>query len=116
MSAYLSLLTLPLFIYTWLLSTRQTDYGTALTLPLSRHCPVLPVLFLPDNFKYLRYNANAARSRNEVQEPYPRYIYHLTNSISNNVGFAGMITAAAAWSIWGSEMFPAEQDPTGGNI
>jgi len=32
-------------------------------------------------------------------------------------GFAGIITAAAAWSIWGGEIFPAEherlQDPAG---
>lgn len=30
-------------------------------------------------------------------------------------GFTGMITVAAAWAIWGSDMFPAEPDPTGGN-
>ncbi|MCJ1482309.1 hypothetical protein MMC06_002473 [Schaereria dolodes] len=35
----------------------------------------------------------------------------LTQNI--NQGFAGIITAVAAWSIWGSEMFPAEQDPVG---
>ncbi|KAE8383023.1 hypothetical protein BDV26DRAFT_196701 [Aspergillus bertholletiae] len=29
------------------------------------------------------------------------------------LGFAGMVTAAAAWAIWGSDMFPAESDPTG---
>lgn len=29
-------------------------------------------------------------------------------------GFAGLVAAAAAWSIWGSDMFPAEQDPSGG--
>ncbi|EGD96668.1 hypothetical protein TMEN_6129 [Trichophyton mentagrophytes] len=29
------------------------------------------------------------------------------------VGFVGLVTAAAVWSIWGSEMFPAEADPTG---
>ncbi|EEQ33332.1 conserved hypothetical protein [Microsporum canis CBS 113480] len=28
-------------------------------------------------------------------------------------GFVGLVTAAAVWSIWGSEMFPAEADPTG---
>ncbi|KAG5207986.1 STE24 endopeptidase [Trichophyton interdigitale] len=27
--------------------------------------------------------------------------------------FVGLVTAAAVWSIWGSEMFPAEADPTG---
>ncbi|GFF28331.1 hypothetical protein IFM61606_00443 [Aspergillus udagawae] len=29
------------------------------------------------------------------------------------LGFAGMVTAAAAWAIWGSDMFPSEPDPTG---
>ncbi|KAH3023789.1 hypothetical protein KXV89_009020 [Aspergillus fumigatus] len=24
-----------------------------------------------------------------------------------------MVTAAAAWAIWGSDMFPSEPDPTG---
>jgi len=28
-------------------------------------------------------------------------------------GFAGFITAAAAWSIWGQDMFPQLQDPKG---
>ena len=31
-------------------------------------------------------------------------------------GFAGIVTAAAAWSIWGGEIFPAEKDPTGGTM
>lgn len=35
----------------------------------------------------------------------------LTNS--EFVGFAGMVTAVAAYSIWGTDVFP-EQDPTGG--
>lgn len=26
-----------------------------------------------------------------------------------------MVTVAAAWAIWGSDMFPAEPDPTGGS-
>ncbi|KAB8239732.1 hypothetical protein ETB97_008103 [Aspergillus alliaceus] len=30
------------------------------------------------------------------------------------LGFAGMVTAAAAWAIWGSDMFPTESDPSGG--
>ncbi|PGH18186.1 hypothetical protein AJ80_04573 [Polytolypa hystricis UAMH7299] len=29
------------------------------------------------------------------------------------LGFVGIVTAAAAWSIWGGEMFPSEPDPTG---
>lgn len=28
-------------------------------------------------------------------------------------GFAGIVTAAAAWSIWGQDMFPQLQDPKG---
>ena len=28
-------------------------------------------------------------------------------------GFAGMVSAAAVWAIWGSDMFPEEADPTG---
>ncbi|PKS05315.1 hypothetical protein jhhlp_008688 [Lomentospora prolificans] len=27
--------------------------------------------------------------------------------------FGGVITAVAAWSIWGGDMFPAQADPTG---
>ncbi|KAF3403053.1 hypothetical protein DPV78_004328 [Talaromyces pinophilus] len=29
------------------------------------------------------------------------------------LGFAGIVTAVSAWSIWGSDMFPAEPDPKG---
>lgn len=28
-------------------------------------------------------------------------------------GFAGLVTAAAAWSIWGGDMFPQTEDPKG---
>jgi hypothetical protein len=37
------------------------------------------------------------------------------NTSSKNLffGFAGVITAAAAWSIWGQDMFPQLQDPKG---
>ncbi|KAL3465558.1 hypothetical protein BJX64DRAFT_285489 [Aspergillus heterothallicus] len=35
------------------------------------------------------------------------------NSKNLFLGFAGMVTAAAAWAIWGNEMFPAESDPQG---
>ena len=27
-----------------------------------------------------------------------------------------MVTAVAAWSIWGNDMFPAKQDPVGGML
>ncbi|CCD53488.1 hypothetical protein ACHAQE_001210 [Botrytis cinerea] len=29
------------------------------------------------------------------------------------LAFTGIVTAAAAWSIWGTDMFPKEEDPTG---
>ncbi|EEQ88580.1 STE24 endopeptidase [Blastomyces dermatitidis ER-3] len=35
------------------------------------------------------------------------------NSKNLFLGFAGLVTAAAAWTIWGGDMFPAEPDPTG---
>ncbi|KAK8216683.1 hypothetical protein M8818_001646 [Zalaria obscura] len=28
-------------------------------------------------------------------------------------GFAGLVTAVAAWSIWGGDMFPQQADPKG---
>ena len=37
-----------------------------------------------------------------------------TNKVTTQIGFAGIVTAVAAWSIWGGDMFPAEKDPTGG--
>jgi len=43
----------------------------------------------------------------------PTPIDRAMNSRNAFLGFAGIITAVAAWSIWGSEMFPAEPDPTG---
>ncbi|KAI9724487.1 MAG: hypothetical protein M1812_000555 [Candelaria pacifica] len=29
------------------------------------------------------------------------------------LAFTGIVTAVAAWTIWGGDMFPAEKDPTG---
>ncbi|KAB8304324.1 hypothetical protein EYC80_003734 [Monilinia laxa] len=29
------------------------------------------------------------------------------------LAFTGIVTAAAAWSIWGTDLFPREEDPTG---
>lgn len=29
------------------------------------------------------------------------------------LGFAGIITAVSVWSIWGQDMFPAQEDPKG---
>lgn len=29
-------------------------------------------------------------------------------------GFAGIVTAVAAWSIWGGDLFPADKEPIGG--
>lgn len=30
------------------------------------------------------------------------------------LGFAGLVTVASLWNIFGGDMFPAEKDPTGG--
>ncbi|KAH7409085.1 hypothetical protein BKA64DRAFT_664123 [Cadophora sp. MPI-SDFR-AT-0126] len=35
------------------------------------------------------------------------------NSKNTFLAFGGIITAVAAWSIWGQDMFPKESDPTG---
>ncbi|PQE12270.1 STE24 endopeptidase protein [Rutstroemia sp. NJR-2017a BVV2] len=40
----------------------------------------------------------------------------LDRALSSKVlclAFTGIVTAAAAWSIWGGDMFPKEADPTG---
>ncbi|KAE8147688.1 hypothetical protein BDV25DRAFT_131875 [Aspergillus avenaceus] len=37
----------------------------------------------------------------------------LDRALQSKVRFAGMVTAAAAWAIWGNDMFPSEPDPTG---
>ncbi|OQE16772.1 hypothetical protein PENSTE_c023G02003 [Penicillium steckii] len=33
--------------------------------------------------------------------------------LTHSAGFAGMVTAVAAWSIWGTDVFPAQDDPKG---
>lgn len=40
----------------------------------------------------------------------------LTCAVLQNLffGFAGLVAASAAWSIFGSDIFPQEADPTGG--
>lgn len=35
------------------------------------------------------------------------------NSKNTFLAFTGIVTAVAAWSIWGQDMFPREGDPTG---
>ncbi|KAH7336526.1 hypothetical protein BKA65DRAFT_506616 [Rhexocercosporidium sp. MPI-PUGE-AT-0058] len=35
------------------------------------------------------------------------------NSKNTFLAFSGIVTAVAAWSIWGQDMFPKESDPTG---
>ncbi len=42
-------------------------------------------------------------------------VYVNMNDLHQNLflGFAGIVTAVAAWSIWGQDMFPAQSDPTG---
>jgi len=47
--------------------------------------------------------------------PFNQPISQLIDNIKQiNTGFAGIITAVSAWSIWGSDMFPAGPDPKGG--
>ncbi|ELR01963.1 hypothetical protein VC83_02936 [Pseudogymnoascus destructans] len=43
----------------------------------------------------------------------PTPIDKALNSRNTFAAFAGIVTAAAVWSIWGSDMFPAQPDPTG---
>jgi len=35
------------------------------------------------------------------------------NSRNAFLAFSGIVTAVAAWSIWGGDIFPTEKDPTG---
>ena len=46
--------------------------------------------------------------------PHLRYLgSHV--SLTSRIGFAGVIAAVGAWTIWGSEsLFPKEADPKGG--
>ncbi|KAL2386456.1 hypothetical protein RJZ90_000593 [Blastomyces dermatitidis] len=39
----------------------------------------------------------------------------LDKALNSKNLFLGLVTAAAAWTIWGGDMFPAEPDPTGKN-
>ncbi|KAM0721679.1 hypothetical protein Q7P37_002604 [Cladosporium fusiforme] len=43
----------------------------------------------------------------------PTPIDRAMNSKNLFFGFAGLVTAAAAWSIWGQDMFPQREDPRG---
>ncbi|KAF2142147.1 uncharacterized protein K452DRAFT_298140 [Aplosporella prunicola CBS 121167] len=43
----------------------------------------------------------------------PTPLDRLTQSRGSFFAFTGIVTAAAAWMIWGNDMFPAEPDPTG---
>ncbi|KAL1958723.1 hypothetical protein VTO42DRAFT_3842 [Malbranchea cinnamomea] len=43
----------------------------------------------------------------------PTALDRALNSKNLLLGFAGAITAAAVWSIWGGDMFPQEPDPSG---
>ncbi|KAH8757760.1 hypothetical protein BGZ57DRAFT_771701 [Hyaloscypha finlandica] len=37
----------------------------------------------------------------------------LDKALNSKVLFGGIVTAVAAWSIWGQNIFPKEGDPTG---
>ncbi|KAK6388533.1 hypothetical protein LTR65_007870 [Meristemomyces frigidus] len=43
----------------------------------------------------------------------PTPIDRAMNSRNMFLGFAGIVTAVAAWSIWGGDMFPQQEDPKG---
>lgn len=43
----------------------------------------------------------------------PTQLDRALNSKNLFLGFAGMVTAVAAWSIWGTDVFPAQDDPKG---
>ncbi|GME28422.1 hypothetical protein BKCO1_520005 [Neofusicoccum parvum] len=43
----------------------------------------------------------------------PTPLDRVTQSRGAFFAFAGLVTAATAWVIWGGDMFPAEPDPTG---
>ncbi|KAG0645200.1 hypothetical protein D0Z07_9007 [Hyphodiscus hymeniophilus] len=45
-----------------------------------------------------------------------KYINEIANEDPQNtfLAFTGIVTAVAAWSIWGGDMFPRENDPSGG--
>ncbi|KAB2572255.1 hypothetical protein DIS24_g10744 [Lasiodiplodia hormozganensis] len=43
----------------------------------------------------------------------PTPLDRLTQSRGAFFAFAGIVTAATAWVVWGGDVFPAEPDPTG---
>ncbi|KEY68032.1 hypothetical protein S7711_06945 [Stachybotrys chartarum IBT 7711] len=43
----------------------------------------------------------------------PTPLDNMMKSKNMVLAFGGVVAAAAAWSIWGGDMFPPEQDPTG---
>lgn len=43
----------------------------------------------------------------------PTQLDRALNSKNLFIGFAGMVTAVAAWSIFGTDVFPAQEDPKG---
>ncbi|CAD0087307.1 unnamed protein product [Aureobasidium mustum] len=43
----------------------------------------------------------------------PTQLDRALNSKNLFFGFAGLVAASAAWSIFGSDMFPQQPDPTG---
>lgn len=66
-----------------------------------------------------RHHAYSNRSSNELAGmsrytlPFLPSRHQLINSQNLFFGFAGLVTAAAAWSIWGQDMFPQREDPKG---
>jgi hypothetical protein len=65
-------------------------------------------------YRYPLINSKTNDSRTSSWVPIPPASKYDLNDL-NVLGFAGLVTAAAAWTIWGGDMFPAEPDPTGGS-
>ena len=83
--------------------------------------PSLLALSLPSRAVQSDRHADTDRSSTAVQSKAPTVIRLLRSRRTSNTdttqnlffGFAGIVCAVAAWSIWGGDMFPAQPDPTG---
>ena len=79
-------------------------------LPL--YCPDIEIIVVANSL----HHAYTTRSRHELQGIVLSLTQRHFQADQNQnmfLGFAGVVTAVAAWSIWGGDMFPAQPDPTG---
>jgi hypothetical protein len=72
----------------------------------------------PTLYHQHRHHADSHRSSDELtgkldEQRLTRERPLLTEVQNFFFGFAGLVTAAAAWSIWGGDMFPQTEDPKG---